>query len=77
MTLKKKMLFEVYVRWLVYLSWFVNSCLAGHCNLLLIDLSCTFQVKKNPNAALSSLPFLLKAIASWHVSIVAFCHLSY
>jgi len=29
-----------------------------------------FQVKMNPAAPLSSLQFLLKAIASWHVRIV-------
>ncbi|KAL2924969.1 Transportin-1 [Bienertia sinuspersici] len=35
-------------------------------NLLFTDLLPIFQVKMNPNAALTSLPFLVKAIASWH-----------
>lgn len=54
----------------IYHGLWIFSCLMLWLAVDIFIYILLFQVKMNPNAALSSLPFLVKAIASWHVRYI-------
>ena len=68
MTLKRKTLSEAYVPWYSFVSLTLQLDSDQQSNLVLGAFKC-LQVRANPSGALSSLVYMCKAIASWHVRI--------